>query len=132
MSRAEEFYFTRPQNTLIALTSELNTRALQMTFKKAVIHIQNDFFSDFEVRITTPAVHSSKPEQANSYVFHYEFFTQLIFLGSVLAEEAWSSTNSNVPTVHELACKSSQRVLWPRKVELFSPRHDLTFGLNNF
>jgi hypothetical protein len=32
----------------------------------------------------------------------------------------------------ELACKSSQRVLWPRKVELFSSRHDLTMGLHKF
>ena len=32
----------------------------------------------------------------------------------------------------ELACESSQRVLWPRKVQLYSPRHYLTEGLYNF
>jgi hypothetical protein len=35
-----------------------------------------------------------------------------------MTEEAWSSTSTDVPTVYELACKSSQRVLWPRKVRL--------------
>jgi hypothetical protein len=117
---------------LTPLTSELNTKALQMNLEKAVSHIQKDYFSDFEVIVTTPAVQSSKPELATSYVVHNEFFTQLIFLGSVMAEEAWSSTNSNVSTVYELTCESSQRVLWPRKVEHFSSRHDLTIGLNNF
>jgi hypothetical protein len=43
-----------------------------------------------------------------------------------MAEEARSSITSYVPAVYELTCKSSQRVLWPRKVQLFSPRYYLT------
>jgi hypothetical protein len=49
-----------------------------------------------------------------------------------MAEEARSSATSYVPTIYDLACENSQRVLWPRKVELFSPTNDLTMGLNNF
>jgi hypothetical protein len=85
-----------------------------------------------KVIVTTTGVYSSTPELATSYVFHYESFTKPIFLGGIKAEEAWSSITSYVPTVDELACKSSQRVLWPRKIELFSPRHYLTTGLYNF
>jgi hypothetical protein len=89
-------------------------------FTKTRLSNSERFFSDFKVAVTTPSVHSSKPELATSYVFHNEFFTQLISLASKMAEGAWSSTSSDVPTVYELACKSSQRVLWPRKEELFS------------
>jgi hypothetical protein len=103
-----------------------------LTSEKAVSHITKVFFPYFKVILTTPGVYSRYPELATSYVFHNESFTQLTFLGSIMAEEAWSSTTSYVPTVYELACNSSQPVLWPRKVELFSPTHDLTMGLKNF
>jgi hypothetical protein len=40
-----------------------------------------------------------------------------------MAEEARSLPKQTC-LVYELACKGSQRVLWPRKVELYSTRHD--------
>jgi hypothetical protein len=52
------------------------------------------FFSDFKVILTTPSVYSSEQELATSYVVHNESFTQLIFLSSMKAEEAWLSTSS--------------------------------------
>jgi hypothetical protein len=70
-------------------------------------------FSDFKVILTTPSIQFSKPELAVSHVFHNDSFTQLIFLGSVVAEEAWSSITSYVPLgslIYELACKSNPRV----------------------
>jgi hypothetical protein len=39
-SKAKEFYFSRSQNTLTALTSELNTKTLQLTLGKAVSHTE--------------------------------------------------------------------------------------------
>jgi hypothetical protein len=110
MSRAGEFYFSRLLNTLTALTSDLNASALQLTFVKAVSHMQKNFFSAFKVIVTTPGVYPSKPELATSYVFHSESFTEVTVLGGQMAEKAWSSFPSYVPTVYELACKSSQRV----------------------
>jgi hypothetical protein len=101
-------------------------------FRESRFSHSERFFPDIKVFVTTPGVYSSKPELATSYVFHYVSFTELIFLGGIIAEEAWSSITSYVTTVYELACESSTRVLWPRKVELFSPRYYLTIGLNNF
>jgi hypothetical protein len=49
-----------------------------------------------------------------------------------VAEKAWSSITSYVPIVFELACKSSQRVKWPRKVELFTLDIESLWGLTTF
>jgi hypothetical protein len=46
-----------------------------------------------------------------------------------MAEEAWSTITSYVPLAYKLACKSSRRVLWPRKVELFTPDIISLWGL---
>jgi hypothetical protein len=85
------------------------------------------------VTVTTPIVFFSKSEPATTNVFHNESesLPQLVFLGGILTEKA-SSANIDVSTIYELACKSSQRVLWPRKVRPFSAKQNLAMGRYNF
>jgi hypothetical protein len=49
----------------------------------------------------------------------------------MMNEEAWFSTSVYVPTVYESACKSCQRVLWPRIVLLFRAKLYIPTGRYN-
>jgi hypothetical protein len=103
---------------------------VEIDFKKSRFSRWVSLLSELMLIVTTPSVFQLHKTIETTYVCRNESLTRLVFLGGMMTEEAWSSTNTYVSTVYELACKSSRRVLWPRKLRLFSARqHNSLWGV---